>query len=197
MYYASFGILAVIHHLIINHDILKNGRNYPSDSPQFRYRQFLCSILVFYITDLIWGFLEEARIRALVYADTVLFFTMMALSVLLWTRYVVAFLRKDGAKSRSFLAAGWGIFCFVILHLIINFFNPVIFYFTEDSKYVPESGRYILLGAQFLLFLLITVYSLFVSLRATGPDKIHYMAVCLSGAIMTFFIVKRFFPSNR
>ncbi|MCR5649566.1 MAG: diguanylate cyclase [Lachnospiraceae bacterium] len=193
MFYASFGILAVIHHLILNYDILKNGRKQPKQGPHFRYSQFLNSILVFYIADIIWGFLEELKIRVLLYADTVLFFGTMALSVLLWTRYVVAFLDKQGVKAKSFMAAGWGIFGFVILHLIINFFYPVIFTITEDTEYIPESGRYILLAAQFLLFILITVYSLFVSIRSTGRDSIHYAAVCLSGGVMALLIVLQTF----
>ena len=189
MYYASFGILAVIHHLILNKKILREGNKYPANSPHFRYRQYLIALLVFYIADLIWGFLEQSRIRPLVYADTVLFFATMAMSVVLWTRYVVAFLDKQGIRSTSFLAAGWIIFAFVILSLLINFFYPVIFTFTEDSTYIPYAGRYILLAAQFLLFALITVYSLFVSLKTTGRDRVHYRAVCLSGGAMTVFIV--------
>ena len=189
MYYASFGILAVIHHLILNKEILRKGNKYPANSPHFRYRQYLIALLVFYIADLIWGFLEQSRIRPLVYADTVLFFATMAMSVVLWTRYVVAFLDKQGIRSTSFLAAGWIIFAFVILSLLINFFYPVIFTFTEDGTYIPYAGRYILLAAQFLLFSLITVYSLFVSLKTTGRDRVHYRAVCLSGGAMTVFIV--------
>ncbi len=189
MYYASFGILAVIHHLILNNEILRNGKKYPVNGPHFRYRQYLISLLIFYIADLIWGFLEQMKIRPLVYADTVLFFTTMAMSVLLWTRYVVAFLDKEGIRSASFIAAGWTIFGFVILCLIINFFYPVIFTFTDDSTYIPHAGRYILLAVQFLLFTLITVYSHFVSLKSTGRDRVHYRAVCLSGGAMAIFIV--------
>ncbi len=195
MYYSSFGILAVIHHIIINHNILKNAKNEPSSGPRYRYRQFLNSILVFYITDLLWGFFEEAKIRVLVYADTVVFFATMALSILLWTRYVVAYIDKKGIKSKSLLGAGWGIFIFVISHLIINFFNPTIFTVTEEVEYVPETGRYFLLAAQFFLFVLITVYSFFVSIRSQGRDKVHYKAVCLSGGVMAVFIVLQSFDA--
>ena len=195
MYYSSFGILAVIHHIIINHDILKNAKNEPSSGPRYRYRQFLNSILVFYIADLLWGFFEEAKIRVLVYADTVVFFATMALSILLWARYVVAYIDKKGIKSKSLLGAGWGIFIFVISHLIINFFNPTIFTVTEEVEYVPETGRYFLLAAQFFMFVLITVYSFFVSIRSQGRDKVHYKAVCLSGGVMAVFIVLQSFDA--
>ncbi|MCR5768779.1 MAG: diguanylate cyclase [Lachnospiraceae bacterium] len=195
MYYASFGILAVIHHIIINYDVLKNGRKEPSHGPHFRYRQFLNAILVFYLADIAWGFFAESGIMVLAYADTVIFFASMALSVLLWTRYVVAFLDKKGVRSQVFIAAGWSIFGFVILHLIINFFKPNVFEFTEDVQYVAGPTRHFLLAAQFLLFVLISVYSLFVSIRSEGRDKVHYRAVCLSGGVMAVFIILQSFDA--
>jgi hypothetical protein len=106
MYYASFGILAVLLHIIINQRILRDHIDKTTQASYYRYRQFLISILVFYISDLLWGFLAEAKIRILIYADTWLFFATMALSVLLWTRFVVAFLDERGVRSASFMGAG-------------------------------------------------------------------------------------------
>ena len=189
MYYSSFGILAVIHHMILNYNVLRKGKEEGSGKAGYHYRLFLNALLVFYVADLLWGFLVESGIRILAYADTWLFFATMALSVLLWTRYVVAFLDKKGIRSTSFLGAGWGIFAFVGLLLIINFFYPIVFTFTDDTEYVPYFGRYILLVVQFLLFILISVYSLFVSLRSEGRDKVHYMAVFASGGVMAILIV--------
>lgn len=195
MFYASFGILAIIHHLIINIDVLKNGKKLPSDTPSFRYRQFLNSILIFYTADVLWGFLEENRLRYFVYADTVLFFAAMALSVHLWTRYVVAFLGKKRRRATAFFSAGWGIFGFVIILLVINFFYPVIFYFKDGTEYIPLPGRYLILIVQLVLFSLITVYSFFVSAISTGRDKVHYRAICLSGGIMSTFIAVQMFDA--
>ena len=193
MYYSSFGILAVIHHIIINYEVLRNGHKDPSRGPQYRYRQFLNAILIFYTADLLWGFAIDSNIWLFAYIDTILFFASMAVSVLLWTRYVVAFLDKRGRRANSFLAAGWGIFAFVILHLLVNFFNPIIFTITDDMEYIPGSGRYFLLVAQLLLFILITVYSFFVALRSEGRDKVHYRAVCASGGVMALLIVLQTF----
>jgi len=189
MSYSSYSILAVILHHIINYNVIIGGRGKNPKEPIYRYRQFLNSLLVFYTADLLWGFLVESGIRALAYADTMLFFATMALSVLLWTRFVVAFLNKKGIRAVSFMAAGWCIFGFVVSALIINFFVPVIFTFTNDTEYLPGSGRYILLVVQFLLFVLISVYSFFVSQKSDGRDKIHYMAVGASGSFMAVLIV--------
>ena len=189
MYYASFGILAVILHVIINFDIIKNGKKDTSKESQYRYRQFLNSLLVFYTADFLWGILAESKIRLLAYVDTTLFFAAMALSLLLWTRYVVAFLDKSGVRASVFLGAGWTIFGFVMLHLVVNFFNPIIFEFDDEMKYIPRNGRYILLVAQIILFAVITLYSLIAAIKAKGRSRVYHSAICLSGAVMTVFIV--------
>lgn len=193
MYYASFGILAVILHLILNHDVIKNGKKEPSYGPNYRYRLFLSALMLFYLTDLLWGFAEDSKILLFVYIDTVLFFASMAASVLLWTRYVVSFLDKKGQRAKSFLAGGKFIFGFVMLILIINFFKPIVFSFTDKVEYVPASGRYLILGAQFLLFVFIAVYSLYVAYKSEARERAHYMTVGVSGGIMSVFIVVQTF----
>lgn len=179
----------------MNYEAFRNGRKEASSGPHFRYRQYLCALLVFFLSDLLWGFFEESGVYALVYANTMLFFATMALSVLLWTRYVVAFLDRHGIKAKLFLTGGWVIFIFVIFHLIVNIFNPTIFTFTDDVQYVPELGRNILMGAQILMFLAISVYSVVVSVRLKGRDKVHYMAVGLSGGVMAVFTVFQTFDA--
>ncbi len=194
MYYSGFGILIVILHLIINYDVLRKGRD-KSDLPHYRYRQFLNALLVFYVTDLLWGFLVDLGNRTLAFADTEVFFFMMALSVFLWTRYVVAFVDKKGTRSNMFLGGGWSILLFALILLIINIFRPILFTFTADTQYYALPGRHILLVLQLLLFISISIYSFFVSRKATGRDRVHYMAVAVSGGVMTVLIViQSFFP---
>ena len=195
MYYSSFGILIVILHLILNFEIIKNGGKDPQRGPRFRYRQFLNALLAFYFTDLLWGFLAESKIRVLAYCDTMLFFVLMALSVLLWTKFVAAYLGKGGIKARLFIAAGWGIFAFVIAALAVNIFYPFVFAFNEDVIYVPYPGRYMLLGLQLILFILISVYSFFATIRTEGTRRIHYLTICASGGVMALFIFLQVFDA--
>ena len=70
MYYASFGILALILHLIINQEILRKGGKAPKESSYYKYRQFLIAILLFYIADFMWGFVEESRSFIALYINT-------------------------------------------------------------------------------------------------------------------------------
>lgn len=189
MYYASFGILALILHLIINQEILIKGGKTPKDSPYYRYRLFIIAILVFYVADIMWGFLVESKIFIAAYIDTMLFFSMMALSVLLWTVFVAAFLGRNDIGSSILIIAGWTIFGFVILQLIINIFNPIVFTLTQEVEYIPGNGRHFLMGAQFILYLVLSLYSLFVSGKTTGSERVRYRAICGSGAVMALLII--------
>ena len=195
MYYSSFCILAVIHHLILNYDVLKNGKKKESSTARYRYRQFLNALLLFYITDCLWGFLVDLKIRPLAYADTTIFFLLMGLSVLLWTRYVAAFLDKKRLRAKSFVAAGWIIFIILTIGLIINIFDPIIFYFSEDTVYEPRLGRYVFIILQLMLFTVISVYSFFVSQKSEGRERIRYMAVGASGTVMAVLILlQNYYP---
>ena len=193
MYYASFGILAVILHLIINNRILNGKKKWHLQGAYFRYGQFLNAILVFYVSDLLWGFIYDAKLRLLAYVDTSLFFAAMAASVLLWTRFVVAYVDAHGVRANIFSAAGWMIFGFVLVHLVVNIFNPIFFWFSEDMNYYPGIVRYMLLAAQVILFVSTSVYSFIVSKNRSGIQKRHYFTICVSGLVMALFIILQSF----
>ena len=191
MFYSVFGMLAIVLHIIINFNIIRTGNKGnkgESDGVNLRYRLFLYALLVFYIADSFWGVLVESKIRLLAYSDTFLFFSSMAVSVLLWTQYVAAFIGKKRLRASLFLAGGYVIFAFVILTLIFNFFNPIVFTFKEDCTYMPGPARYIILGIQFIHFLLIAVYAFVTAFLSSERDRVHYFAVGFSGGMMTAFI---------
>ena len=89
MYYSSVGVLALIIHLIINKEILKPVKDRTLSESDIRYRQFQYSVMGYYVTDILWGLFTEAHLIAFAYADTVLYFLLMVLAVLLWIRYVI------------------------------------------------------------------------------------------------------------
>ena len=189
MYYSSYGILAVILHLIINCRLIKNGKKLNLQGAYHRYALFLNSILVFYITDLLWGFIFDSKIRILAFIDTTLFFASMAFSVLLWTKFVASYVDSHGIRAKILSSAGWLIFGFVLINLIINIFRPMIFWFSDDMIYYPGVARYIIFAAQGLLFLSTAVYSCFVSIKKSGEQKWHYLTIGMSGFIMALFII--------
>ena len=132
----------------------------------FRYRMFLHGVMLYYISDIFWGILYESKIVALAYADTVLYFASMALSLLLWMRFIVAFLDLKNVLSKILNCAGWVIFAFGIVTIIINFFNPIMFDFMENGEYIAGQARYINLFMQMILFALMSVYTLILAIKA-------------------------------
>lgn len=58
-----------------------------------------------------------------------------------------------------------------------------------DGEYIPGSARYINLGIQFILFVILAAYTTFISLRTEGQTKLHYRAISFSGIVMSIFIV--------
>ncbi len=187
MFYSSFGALAIILHFIINARMIGTKQDKMSSSS--RYKLFLIIVSIYYTADVLWGFLYETRIVPLAYTDTFLYFVAMVLSVLMWTRFVVRFLDRKGLFSSFLTIAGWTIFIYQLLNLIVNFFYPIVFAFTKDGEYLPSYSRYITLAMQVVLFFISAIYSIVVAVKSKGKEKNHYMTVGVSGLVMTVFII--------
>lgn len=188
MYYSSVGALALIVHLIINYPAMKRP-NLTCSLARKRYRHFLFGITLFYVADILWGSLYGLRFIGPCYVDTIMFFLTMVLSLLLWTRYVIAYLDRKGHFGAFLSISGWAIFIFEVLALILNFFVPVVFSFSETKEYMPGHARYITLASQVLLFTVCTVYTFFVAAGSEGKAKRQYLTIGLSGLTMTVFVV--------
>ncbi len=195
MYYASFGMLAIVVHIIINFEALRKPGDSTRKGVREKYRMFLFSVMLYYVSDILWGILYGARLIVPAYADTVLYFFSMVLSVLLWTRFVVEYLDDKGTFGRILIYSGWIIFIYEMIVLVINFFNPVVFGFDADNVYVPGSSRYITLFIQMFLFLMTSVYTLVTAVRKKGEEAYHHVTIGLSGIMMTVFIaLQSIFP---
>ena len=81
MYYSAAGILAIIVLLIVNHDLFLN-RSGDFRKPAWKvYRRFLFAVLIYYVTDVLWGALESRKLSALLFADTTVYFAAMSISL--------------------------------------------------------------------------------------------------------------------
>ncbi len=189
MFYSSFGMLALVIHVIINFDILFGRRETDYTLLRRRYRAFLFSACVYFFADIIWGIMYESGSTVLAYVDTVLYFASMVVTVLMWTRYVVAYLGNNNRIGFFLTTSGRVIFLFEFVVLIINFFVPIVFDFTKDGEYVPMHARYITLLVQILLFLVTSLYAFAVALKATEKERHHHLTIGSSGFIMTVFII--------
>lgn len=195
MYYSSIGVIALIMHVIVNADTLFRSHKGLNASTRGRYRAFLYSVMIFYISDSFWGSLHELGFVPLTYFDTIVFFLSMSLTLLLWIRFINVYLNRNTASSKVLLYSGWTIFSLEILAIIVNFFYPLMFSFKADGEYVPGKVRYAFLAVQLVLFLLVSVVTLIRALKTKDRDRLHHNAIGISGLVMAFFIaVQAQFP---
>ena len=189
MYYSSFGMLAIVIHVIINIHDLKKPRDGEDTPVRIRYRQFLWALIFYYVADILWGLFYGLRIIPLAYFDTCMFFITMGLTVFLWMRYIVTFLNHRSVFSKILTYAGAGIFGFQLGAIVYNLYIPAVFEFNANKEYVPGKGRYLMLAFQVLLFSATAIYPLLRASKVKRKDRLHHVAVGHSGIIMTVFII--------
>ncbi len=189
MFYSVIGLLALVLHCIINIEFLLPG-NTSKLSPEMRsYRVFFCSVLVFYVSDILWGTLSALGIRPLAYIDTMLFFLSMVWSVLLWTKFVIEYLKRNNRFTQLLTYGAWAIVTFEVVALLINFIAPIVFSYDENGVYHTGFGRIITLISQVILYLFTTFYSMMEAHRQEeGIAKMNHASIGISGLIMAAFI---------
>ena len=185
MYYSAIGILALLILLIENQDIILLNRKGAFDSPAWKvYRRFLISVLVYDVSDILWGVIEQLKLARLLFIDTSVYFVAMAAGILFWTQYAVTYLEEKNAFGRFLIFAGRTIAALVVLFTGINIFKPVLFTVDEACVYHALGARYGLLIAQIFLLLLIMVFTLSVYIRRRAKNRMRYRTLALFGLIM-------------
>ena len=188
MYYASITGLALIVHVIINIEALRNVARTSENKTRLRYRYYLFALMAVYIADLLWGLFYDRRWVVATFSVTCVYFSAMVVSVLFWTRAVIAFTDSKDVSGKILAGCGWAIFVVEIVVLIINIFIPIAFAFDGNKEYVPLPARFITLFMQMILFLATAIYAFSVAAGSKDTKKFHYSIVGFSGLIMTVFI---------
>ena len=215
MYYSAIGILAAMILIIENQDILLKRSGAFELGAWKEFRRFLFAVLVYYVTDILWGILETLHLAQLLIADTSVYFIVMAAGILFWTRYAVIYLEEPNTVQTGIVSNkpslteeenGFGLFlifagrvtaALAALTAVVNLFVPVLFSVDENCVYRPLPLRYVILTMQIVLLILISVYALVSIFRGHGdPGKRkRYRTLALFGTIMAVFLfVQIWFP---
>jgi len=189
MTYSIIGILAGIILVITNRDVLWLTGSSGSSQILRKYRSFLFAVLAYYITDALWGILDAHRLTSLQFLDTTLYFAAMAVLVLLWTRYVIAYLEGNTSFDTMLWYGGWAFFGFEIIVIISNLFYPVMFWFDESGTYHTAVLRHTTLYVQILMFLLTSLYTFGITRKTRGKVWRRNLAIGLFGSSMIALIV--------
>ena len=195
MTYSIIGILATVLLLITNRELFWNRENKALTETQRDYRRFLLGALAYLVTDMLWGILESYKLTPILYADTAVHFLSMAAAVMLWTRYVISYLGQKNAFGTFLSWAGQLFLCFEAVVVILNFFRPVLFWFDAAGTYYAGAARYVTLAIQILLFLLTSVYTLWITAKTEGVVRHRHLTIGLFGIAMGLCIaVQVFYP---
>jgi diguanylate cyclase (GGDEF)-like protein len=205
MVYASAGILALLLNAILNWRTLSEVtlRSNHADQRQRvinRYGWFLIAANFFFITDILWGILDQYHtvpgVFPFLYSDTVFYFIFMLLTMLTWSRYVVAYLNKNNYASRLLLFTVWTVFAIGVVELMFNRFHPFIFSFDSEHSYIPEAGRTYAFLLQVIFYFLTAGHMLGISFRTVYRLKIRYRAVALTCLSLGAFLGLQVFDAS-
>ena len=133
MTYSIIGILASIILLIINQDVFWNSDGHTLTKTMRTYRLFLIGVMVYLVTDLLWGILDSHHLISLLFIDTSVHFAAMVGAVMLWTQYVVLYLDTGSAFERMLQVAGRVFFALELIFIVVNIIKPVLFWFDESG----------------------------------------------------------------
>ena len=186
--YSAIAFLAMVIHLIINFDMLP-GRKISDARGAHEYRGFLTGVFAYYITDACWGVLAGLEWTRVLYADTMVYFIAIAVSVLMLCRFVIAYLGVSGWKSRILFWFGYALLALYAVLLAVNLFNDCLFYFDQDGGYHAGPLRR-LIFYPLAVFVVVMAFFSFVSfLRSRDSICRRCMVVVLFCLTMAVAIV--------
>ena len=158
-----------------------------------RYNYFILSASCYFIVDMTWGILYEHKdiqfLFPLLYSLTVFYFMFMLLTMLTWTRYIVAYLDKSGRRSAVLVYGVWIMFVIGVLCLILNHFYHFMFSYNDAHEYIGETGRNISFLLQIAFYTVISAYMMYVAHRSMGRLKVRYRAVAVTSIFLGLFLI--------
>ena len=197
MYYSSIGIIAILILFIVNWDILR-GFGVTFEKPAWNvYRRFLYAVLIYYITDVLWGILEDQKLVTALFVDTTIYFAAMGVGISFWAEYTVAYLEDRSFFGRFLIILGRILAGLIIVLTIINIFKPILFSIDRSCVYQALPIRYVFLCLQILMLLLISLHALVSMFRQKkrGVQCTPFRILVAFGVIMAVcLLVQLFFP---
>ena len=188
-FYTSIAGIALVVHLIINWRQLVDWRNLKSRPGALEFRHFLVSQVLFFVSDILWGIFAGLKCPCLLYADTLLFFLTMALSIYAWTHFIVAYMELDGAPRGRILWTGRGILAFFCAALAVNCFTGSFFTIDNQCMYAAGPLRYLVYDILVALNALSSGITLFKMLRTEGVTRRRHKMFFVFGITMTAAIL--------
>ena len=189
MIYSVVAIVGIIVVLILNYDVLFS-KNYKARNKNayHAYRLLLLSICIFFVLDMLWGFLDPLEDKTPVTIVTNIYFVGMAFVVFCWFRFVAKYLDEKNVVSKILIALAYVFLVTGLALVIVNFFIPILFSYNPE-RYVPTYGRYGYLTAQLAMYLLASIYALTIVIKNKGQKVLRHLTIAFVGFAMAIAIL--------
>ncbi|MCR5671791.1 MAG: GGDEF domain-containing protein, partial [Butyrivibrio sp.] len=119
MLYSMVPAAMLIISLILNWELLRENGIFVKKQDKKKqvailYIYFILSADCYFIVDMSWGIMYEhndiPQLFPFIYYFTVFYFIFMLMTMLTWTRYIVAYLDERGRHSKMLLYGTWSMF---------------------------------------------------------------------------------------
>ena len=187
MYYSVIGMIAIVLHLIMNHEYVKIDKN--RDEISRAYRRFVFASLLYYITDALWGVFNSLKMARLLYVDTFVYYVSMALTIAYLCFYVTEYLHLNSGFGKFIRKFGQIFAILELVLLVVNHFVHIFFWIHPDGTYQAFAYRYIALYMQVFLCLLLSVQTGIVMLKSSDEMKKRYFTIFFFCVAMAVAIV--------
>ena len=195
MYYSLIDIIAIFVVFVVNFNVVFKVHKPQNLKAQNYYRFYLLFLMFYFITDMIWGILDQHHLVVALIVDTNIYFLAMVASVLMWTLFEVDYLNEKKKYDNILRICGWGVFLAGVILTVTNIFTPVLFTVGEDGAYHHMLARDILLVAQIIIFQMTAIYALVIAFRNQDEKKTRHIAVAaVANAMSIAILVQFFFP---
>ena len=176
--YSSIAIIAMAIHLIINSN-QRTVHGIITVHGTREYRVFLACVFAYYIVDAGWGVLAGLGWTKLLYIDTMLYFIAIAVSVLTWCRFAIAYLNLGKWMARTLAGFGYMLLTLYVVLLTANIFNHCLFQFDANGNYAPGFIRNLIFYPLVALNVLMAVFAFVKTLGSQGHVYRRNMMVFL------------------
>ncbi|MCQ2543703.1 MAG: diguanylate cyclase [Lachnospiraceae bacterium] len=187
MYYSVIGMIAIVLHLIMNHEFIKINKN--RNEVDRAFKKFALATLMYFTTDALWGIFSSLSLAKLLYADTFFYYIAMALTIAYLCEYVTHYLHLKKGFGKFIRVFGQTFAILVALLLVVNHFVHIFFWINPDGSYQAYIYRYIALYMQVFLCLLLAIQSGIVMIKAAGEMRKRFFTIFFFCTSMTVAIV--------
>ncbi|MBO4631709.1 MAG: hypothetical protein J5858_07280, partial [Lentisphaeria bacterium] len=187
--YSVIAFLAIAIHLIVNYELRSNNGVITIHGSR-EYRGFLTGTLGYYLVDAGWGVFAGLEWTRVLYLDTMFYYIAIAVSVLTWCHFVIAYLGISQWKARMLSWFGYGLLALYIVMLTANIFNNCLFRFDELGNYGAGPIRCLVFYPLVVINVLMAVFTLIKTRGSHGSVYRRNMVVflfCLTMAVAIVF----------